>query len=123
MAWLAVAIGGALGALSRYAIVLYCAAYVHRFPFPTLGINVLGSFLIGVVYVMIIEKAALSHEWRLILMAGFLGAFTTFSTFALESLLLWQNGHAYIAAGYIISSLVCCLVAVTLGYQLTLRFS
>jgi CrcB protein len=123
MAWIAVACGGALGALCRYAIMIYSASLAaHRFPVATLSVNILGSLLIGCVYVLVIEKMALPDHWRLILMAGFLGAFTTFSTFALEALLLWQNGHSYMAVGYIFTSLVCCLTAVTLGYQLTFRF-
>lgn len=123
MHWLAVALGGALGAMGRYAIVLYTLPIItHRFPVATLITNVLGSLLIGVVYVLVVEKAVLGEQARLVLMTGFLGAFTTFSTFALESLTLFQNGHAAMAAGYLIISVLGCLLAVWAGYTFTLRF-
>ncbi|NIB41166.1 fluoride efflux transporter CrcB [Pseudomaricurvus alkylphenolicus] len=123
MQWLAVAIGGALGAMGRYAITIYTFPLLaNRFPLGTLTANVLGSLLIGICYVLIIEKGSLAPEWRNWLMAGFLGALTTFSTFALDAVNLWQNGHAQTAAFYVVVSLVACLLAVAAGIHLTLRF-
>ncbi|TQV73551.1 fluoride efflux transporter CrcB [Exilibacterium tricleocarpae] len=122
MHWLAVALGGALGALGRYAVTSYAYPIMeNRFPLGTLIVNVLGSFLIGVCYVVIIEKGLVSPEWRHLLMAGFLGAFTTFSTFSLDALNLWQNGHALTALTYIAASVITCLAAVALAVHVSLR--
>lgn len=123
MNWLAVALGGALGAMGRYAITVYTFPLLaNRFPIATLSVNLLGSFLIGVCYVLIIEKSAIAPEYRNWLMAGFLGAFTTFSTFALDAVTLWQNGHPQLAAIYVIASVAGCILAVAAGIQCTLRF-
>ena len=81
---MAVALGGALGALGRYGVNgLVYPVMGDRFPLGTLVVNVAGSMIMGVLYVLIIEKAALPAELRNLLMVGFLGAFTTFSTFLL----------------------------------------
>lgn len=122
MQWLAVAMGGALGAMGRYAVVAYTFPVLsNRFPVGTLAVNVLGSFLIGVCYVLIVEKGLLGPEWRLVLMTGFLGAFTTFSAFSLEAVQLWQYGHGLTALGYVISSLLSCVLAAGLALALTAR--
>lgn len=122
MTWLAVAIGGALGAMGRYGVTLYTFPLLaNRFPSATLTVNVIGSLLIGVCYVLIIEKGVIAPEYRNWLMAGFLGAFTTFSTFALDAVTLWQNGHGQLAALYVATSVVACIAAVALGIHCTLR--
>lgn len=122
MHWLAVAIGGALGAMGRYAVVAYAfPVLTHRFPFGTLMVNVAGSFLIGACYVLIIEKSLLGPQWRLVLMTGFLGAFTTFSAFSLEAVQLWQYGHGGMAIGYAVLSFLCCILAVVVALMLTSR--
>ena len=120
MQWLAVAVGGALGAVARFGVNgwLY-PLYGNKFPLGTLVVNVLGSLLMGIAYVIILEKGQISVEWRNILMVGFLGAFTTFSTFSLDSLALWQNGHPFLALLYIMLSLILCLFAAYLGIALT----
>ena len=122
MHWLAVALGGALGAMGRYAVTNWAFSILeNRFPLGTLLVNVIGSFLIGICYVLIIEKGVLSPEWRHLLMAGFLGAFTTFSTFSLDALNLWQNGHGVTALGYVLLNVVLSLLSVAASVQLTLR--
>lgn len=121
MQWLAVAVGGALGALGRYglnALVYSCAG--TRFPMGTLSVNILGSIAMGVFYVLIIERELLPNIWREVMMIGFLGGFTTFSAFSLDSLALWQNGHLALAVAYIVLSLVLC-VAGTLAAILITR--
>jgi CrcB protein len=82
---LAVAIGGAFGASARYLInVSPLANLFEKFPFPTFFINVSGSFLIGFLMVLLTEKFPANENFRLAVTVGFLGAFTTFSTFELE---------------------------------------
>jgi len=114
MHWLAVAVGGALGAMARYAVSIWVFNYSSdKFPYATLSVNVLGSFMMGILFVIIVERAALPAEMRSLLMVGFLGAFTTFSTFSLDALSLWQNGHLFVALVYVLATVVLCLVAIS----------
>ncbi len=123
MNWIAVAIGGALGAMARYGVsTLVFDASSQRFPYATLSVNVLGSFLIGILFVLIVEKGLLPPEMRSILMVGFLGAFTTFSTFSLDALGLWQNGHLWLALVYALGTVVLCLAAISIAVWLTRLF-
>ena len=120
MHWFAVAIGGALGSLARYALSTYIFdVSSHKFPYATLAINVLGSFAMGILFVLIVEKAAMPSEMRSLLMIGFLGAFTTFSAFSLDALGLWQNGHLFLALVYARGTVVLCLAAITIAVWLT----
>ena len=115
MQWLAVAFGGALGAMGRFAInAALMPLFGSRLPMSTLVVNVVGSALMGLCYVLIIERGALPAEFRNLLMVGFLGAFTTFSSFSLDTLALWQNGQPVLAAAYVVLSVVLCLMG-TLG--------
>jgi fluoride exporter len=114
MMWLAVALGGALGALGRFALTSYLIPVsVKQFPWGTLVVNLLGSVCIGICYFILIEKQWVAIAWRPFLMTGFLGAFTTYSTFALESFLLWQQGQISYAITYALASLLGCLLAVS----------
>ena len=113
---LAVAIGGALGALSRYWMVgLVSRLFERNFPYGTLAVNVLGSFLIGIGYIVIVQRLHVASEWHAILMVGFIGAFTTFSTFSLETVSLLQEGRFVAALTYIFSSVLICLLATAAG--------
>lgn len=121
--FLAIAVGGALGALSRYWVVGVISSLFERtFPFGTLVVNILGSLLIGILYVLIVEKLDVAAEWHAITMVGFIGAFTTFSTFSLETLMLFQEGRVVAAATYILSSVLVCLLAVGAGMWTTKQF-
>ena len=123
MNWIAVAIGGALGAMARYGVsTLVFDASSQRFPYATLSVNVLGSFLMGILFVVIAEKGLLPPEMRSILMVGFLGAFTTFSTFSLDALGLWQNGLLLLALVYALGTVVLCLAAISVAVWLTRLF-
>lgn len=122
MHWLAVAIGGAIGALCRYGVSLYLPASADKFPYATLLVNVFGSFAAGILYVVILERAQLAEETRYLLMIGFLGAFTTFSTFSLDALSLWQNGDQMMALVYVLLTVALCLLAVTGAVWLTRLF-
>ena len=120
MHWLAVAVGGALGAMARYGVssIIFNPSS-QKFPWATMSVNVLGSFVMGMLFVIIVEKGALPAEMRSLLMVGFLGAFTTFSTFSLDALGLWQNGHLDLALVYALGTVFLCLAAVTFAVWLT----
>lgn len=116
--FLGVALGGALGASLRY-LAVQLVETPSGFPIATLLVNVLGSFLIGVCYVLIMEKAMLSELWRPVLMAGFLGGLTTFSAFSLEAVYLFEEGRWQMAISYIVFSMVFCILAAFSGLQVT----
>lgn len=122
MQWLAVAIGGALGAVCRYGISCLLPNHANQFPYATLWVNIAGSFVIGILYVIIVERGLLPSEARNLLMVGFLGALTTFSTFSLDALVLWQNDQQIMALIYVIATLVLCLLAVSGAIWLTRLF-
>ena len=120
MNWLAVAIGGALGSVARYALSSWIFDITsHKFPYATLIVNVAGSFVMGILFVVIVERAALPAEMRSLLMIGFIGAFTTFSAFSLDALGLWQNGHVLMSVIYMITTVILCLVAISTATWLT----
>jgi len=123
MHWISIALGGALGAVCRYWVSLsLLPVSSYKFPFATLSVNVAGSLLMGVLYVLIVEKGGLPDEARHILMVGFLGAFTTFSTFSLDAISLWQNGGQLMALSYVVSSVALCLIAIIFAIWLTRLF-
>ncbi|MEM1188083.1 MAG: fluoride efflux transporter CrcB [Pseudomonadota bacterium] len=114
-----IAFGGALGALARYAITNGAhGSWGVPWPWGTLLINAGGSLVIGVIFTLL-ERGAMHPEWRSILVVGFLGAFTTFSTYSLESVTLWLEGQAFQAIGYALGSVVLCLAAAATGILLT----
>ena len=122
MQWFAIAFGGAIGAILRHLITVWAhPVFNGKFPLGTLIVNVTGSFLIGIAYVAIVERAMLGPEWRLLLMTGLFGALTTFSTFSLESLMLWHNGQPLTALGYVAISLVLCLAATGAAVALAMK--
>lgn len=120
MQWLAVALGGACGAVARYGVNLWLAPVsVGRFPFATLAVNLVGCAAIGVLHVLIVERGALPGAWRELLMVGVLGAFTTFSAFSIDTLGLWQNHQPLLAAVNVAANLVFCLGAAALAIMIT----
>ena len=115
-----IALGGASGAVARYLLAEWAhSLWAGRLPFGTLLVNLLGSFAIGIVYVLVVEKQVIHPDWRGVLMVGFLGAFTTFSTFSLETITLLEAGHTGVAAGYMLASATLCVAVAGAGIQLT----
>jgi len=113
-----VALGGAVGALSRFVIAEQVIKLMGRgFPFATLLVNVLGSFAIGALYAAIQHEAVVS-VWRTGLTVGFLGALTTFSTFSLDTILLLQQGDWLKAGLNLVLNVVVCLAAAWLGLSI-----
>lgn len=112
----AVALGGGLGAVSRFAMSHQVYQWFGRdFAWGTLSVNVLGSFAMGLLAVLLVDKLGASTEWRAFIMVGFLGAFTTFSTFSYETMEYIQVGEINKAFLNILVSVVTCLAAVWLG--------
>lgn len=113
---LAIAGGGALGALMRFWVSnsVY-AIYGRDFPYGTLAVNVLGSFFMGLLFILLTERFNLDPAWRAALLIGLLGAFTTFSTFSIETLNLFIAGEAIRALINVLLSVVVCILATWLG--------
>ncbi len=113
---LAIAVGGAAGALLRFWMSNGIYGLLGRsFPYGTLAVNVLGSLLMGFLYVLLIDKLALGPQWRAALLIGLLGAFTTFSTFSMETLNLVEAGEVFKALLNVLLSISLCLVATWFG--------
>jgi len=116
--FIAIAAGGAVGALLRFSVSTGIYNLLGRgFPYGTLTVNVLGCWLMGFLSVFMLERFA-SVEWRAALLIGLLGAFTTFSTFSLETLNLIENGELNKALLNIFISISLCLFATWLGMLL-----
>ena len=120
-AWVAVAIGGAIGSVARFGLAAAMTTLTGpRFPWGTLLINVSGSFLIGLVAGMTLtpERIALHPTIRVFLMTGVCGGFTTFSAFSLQTLELMQGGEVVPAFSYAVGSVVLCVIATYCGWLL-----
>ena len=113
-----VAVGGAAGAVARYGVSGWVyTRFSDSFPWGTLAVNVLGSLLLGF-FIAYVESSVVSPELRRAVTIGFLGAFTTFSTFAYESVALMEDGEWLRAGGYVAGSLVLGVGAVLAGLAL-----
>lgn len=116
MNYLIVGFGGFLGANARYLLATWLTQrYGTAFPYATLIINVTGSFVIGFFLIFASERLALPDAWRLLFVVGFLGAYTTFSTFSFENLALLQNGFWGLGLIYMVSSVGLGLLAALAG--------
>lgn len=108
MTFLYVAVGGALGAVLRYLTTL-----AVPFPYGTLTVNIIGSFVMGLCLVLLLDKGL--DRWQPLLMTGVLGGFTTFSAFSLDTLRLWESGQSMFAVGYVLASVLLSLAAVVVA--------
>ena len=114
----AVAAGGALGTPARYGVALAVTITPGTFPWGTFWINLSGSFALGLVMASLLERFPPSRYLRPFVATGFLGAYTTYSTFAVETDLLFKNGYAGVALAYVAASLTGGLAAVWAGMAL-----
>jgi CrcB protein len=113
---LLVAVGGLIGSILRYWLAGVVQQSVDsEFPIGTLAVNLIGSFVIGVVISASVERGLLSAEARLLLATGFCGGFTTMSTFSYETLALLRDGETAYALGNVGGSILGCLAATWLG--------
>jgi CrcB protein len=113
---LAIAAGGAVGAVLRFAVSNSVYRMVGRdFPYGTLTVNVLGSLLMGFLFIVLVERHLVAVEWRAALLVGLLGSFTTFSAFSMETIALLEDGEVLRAMLNVILSVVLCLTATWLG--------
>lgn len=119
---LVVAGGGALGSVLRFLAGTAVTRWAGpTFPYGTLVVNIIGSLLIGLVYVLLVERLPMGPLWRAGLMTGLLGGFTTFSAFSLETVALLEE-HAYGKATlYVAASVILCLAATGLGILMARR--
>ncbi|BFM49117.1 fluoride efflux transporter CrcB [Marinomonas sp. THO17] len=123
MMYFMIAFGGALGALSRYGMTKWINSYWHHhFPLATMMVNLLGCFLMGIAFVIISERMPSLEPYRPLVMVGFLGAFTTFSTFSLEIVSLIHMQAWLTALSYLLLSCILGVLGVALGMALTRFF-
>ncbi len=116
-----VAIGAVLGAAARFVVTHYSSelSHHHGFPYGTLAVNVLGSFIVG--YVLTWSADHAHDRWRLLAATGFCGGFTTFSAYAYESMAYWHSGRAGVFAVNILLNNFGSLLAVMAGIALHRR--
>jgi fluoride exporter len=116
--YLLVAAGGALGAMARYWVYNAGPFSGQKSALATFAINAAGSLLIGIAYVVLVERAHLPPEWRSFFTVGLLGAFTTYSTYSLDALQLLQSGQYGAALLYLFGTLLVCLFAAWAGLHI-----
>lgn len=120
--YLCVMAGGAVGAVLRYIIgSAVSVRYVGRFPLGTFLINVTGSFLIGLLMTFFTERSTLHPNWRLLLVTGVLGGYTTFSSFEYETLVATRTGSYLVGGFYVIASVCLGLFAAWFGSWIVIR--
>jgi CrcB protein len=116
---LAIAAGGAMGAVGRHYVGVIALKWLGTgFPFGTLTVNIVGSFLMGVLITLMALKWNVGNELRAFFTVGLLGGFTTFSAFSLNFATLVERGEALIAAGYVAASVVLALAGIFAGMHL-----
>jgi len=124
MGFLLVFLGGGLGAMLRHAINLGCARVCGlAFPYGTFVINITGSLVMGLIAGYLALKGEASQHWRLFLMTGILGGYTTFSAFSLDSVVLYQRGDIALAAFYVGGSVALSIAGLLAGLALIRPFA
>jgi fluoride exporter len=119
MNYLLVFFGGGLGASLRHAVNMACAKYMGAaFPWSTFIINISGSIVMGLIAGYLAFRGEASQPWRLFLMTGILGGYTTFSAFSLDAALLYERGELTLAALYVLGSVVLSIAGLFAGLAL-----
>ena len=121
--FVAVALGGAVGACLRHTIVFLVGPENQGFPYATLVANIMGCAAIGVLLFLIDQRELLNSHWRAFLVTGILGSLTTFSTFSYESYTLWMSGERSLAVAAVSANVVVGIVAVVSGWTVASRLS
>ncbi|EHH1032998.1 fluoride efflux transporter CrcB [Vibrio parahaemolyticus] len=117
-----IALGGAIGACSRYLVSEFCVLLLGRgFPYGTLTVNVVGSFIMGLLIAAFESEILATEPWRQVIGLGFLGALTTFSTFSMDNVLLMQQGAFFKMGLNILLNVVLSISAAWIGFQLLMR--
>ena len=112
-----IAVAGALGALARYGLGSLVGRH-GEFPWSTLAVNLLGAILLGVVVGWFVRTLSVPMWAQTVIVVGFLGAFTTFSTFSLETMELWDRGRYLLVLGYVAASVIGSVVALRITLTL-----
>lgn len=114
-----IGLGGFFGSVSRFYIqTVVNRHFPSEFPWGTMVVNIIGCLIIGALYALAEKNRVFGPEMRLFLMVGFVGSFTTYSSFALEKFLLFQSGMSVMSMGYLIASIIAGLAGVYSGYYL-----
>ncbi|KJY85990.1 camphor resistance protein CrcB [Vibrio neptunius] len=117
-----IALGGAFGACSRYLVSEFCAVLLGRgFPYGTLTVNVVGSFIMGLLIAAFENEVLATEPWRQIIGLGFLGALTTFSTFSMDNVLLMQQGAFFKMGLNVLLNVVLSISAAWIGFQMLIK--
>jgi len=113
---LAIFIGGGLGSILRYMVGILMLKNIHvNFPFATFLVNIVGSFILGFLYVLFVDKPEMSPALKLALTVGFCGGLTTFSTFSLEMFEMIKSAEYIQAVVYVLLSIIICVAVVSVG--------
>jgi CrcB protein len=117
-----IALGGAFGACSRYLVSELCIVLFGRgFPYGTLTVNVVGSFVMGLLIAAFENEMLATEPWRQVIGLGFLGALTTFSTFSMDNVLMMQQGAFFKMGLNVLLNVVLSISAAWIGFQLLIK--
>ena len=115
MGFLIVFLGSGIGGALRHGVNVFTSQTGMTFPYGTMGVNIVGSFIMGLIAGYFALKGSLPQEARLFLTTGILGGFTTFSAYSLDAMLLYERGEVGAAAGYALGSVVLSILALAAG--------